>query len=166
MHEMGTMLELANFHVALENVGISGINRELIARDIPGEYRNYMTSRVSGTRVVDIFSKRLDILDLLKEEEKRLKEVFGDDSVFDADEIIAVFVWDRNFGIISKEPTSVERWERFFRNYMEGDRKCIICFEEVNRVHRCSNCASVTCAECAEKSLTNECGNCMEKLDR
>ena len=125
-----------------------------------------MTSRVSGTRVVDVFPKRLDIIDLLKEEEKRLEDVFGDDSVFNADEILAVFIFDRRFGVVTKQPTSVERWEIFFRNYIDGDNKCIICFEEVNRVHRCSNCASVTCAECAEKSLTNECGNCTEKLDR
>ncbi len=160
IHEHVFTNEFFNFCEAMEALNIHCVHKELIARDIPDEFKKYMGRGVLGQAVVVLFNKYVDIIDLLKEASKR------QNIVHKADDVSCVFFFDGMFGIIPKEETSEERWITLFKNMTDEDRRCIICYGECNRKSTCMRCGQYTCADCVGKSQDSQCAYCRQKLIR
>lgn len=143
---------------AMKNMNIICLHKELIARDIPDEFKRYNRKGVLGKRAVILSHKYVDIVDLLEEASKRPTKAHH------ADDVSCVFFYGF-FGKIPKDESSEERWVTFFRNTRE-DRGCFVCYEKGVKKYICVRCGKYTCGECVKRSIVNQCAYCRRELIR
>lgn len=153
-------MELSNFCEAMETLNIHCVYKELIARDISGEFNKYAEKGVLGKSAVILFNKYVDIVDLLKEASEHQNIEHS------ADDVACVFFFDGVFGIIPKEETSKERWITLFTNMNDEERRCIICYDDCDRKRTCMRCGKYTCADCVERGDDSRCAYCRQQLIR
>ena len=151
-------MAMVNFYTSLEEEGFEPHNRELIARNIPEEYRKLMTQSLLSDKDVLVFNTREDIEDLCRQEEKRISEMTGEYKTLNDNEIAAVFIWNKTFGIVSEIPRTVERWTRYFK--MDKNSPCIACMDSGKKRTVCSNCVCIICLDCLRKIEDNKCPMC------
>lgn len=148
----------ANFFIVCERNGFHAFHRQMIARDIPGEYMKLITQKPLSSKNLMLFKHREDITDICRLEEKRLEEMTGSPVTINEHAIEMLFLWNRSFHKIYKVPSTIERWERFFK--MDTSKPCAICMEQSDKKTVCPNCTAIVCLDCDKKIEENRCPMC------
>lgn len=112
---------------------------------------------------VYIYKERDDIARICRKEEKRAELFSGTPRKIHDDTFLAVFRWNRLIGVVTREPSSEEKWKRFFK--MDSKSPCIICMETGKDRTICCNCTSSVCFDCRGKLNTTQCPGCTVEVD-
>lgn len=151
-------LARAHFYMTAEDMGMMTHQRQMIARDIPGEYKKLLDTKMVSDRHMLVFHTRDDIKDICQQEAIRLQKMTGVEKKIDYENVELAFLWKRGFHYVPKVPQSDSHWRRLFDADIDGP--CIICMERNDKIVVCGNCYAIICLECDNRIENSVCPAC------
>lgn len=114
-------------------------------------------------RMVFVYEKEEDIEKLCRRQEQVLEKATGRPVRIRHQKYIAVFIWNKTFGVVLRNPVSEEGWIRYFK--MDPNASCAICMEYKPKRTICGNCTVVICSDCRSHIKKATCPCCTVKVD-
>lgn len=145
-------LAMQPFYRVIQRNEFQFYNKSLAEKDSPED-----------DSTVFIYETREDIARLCRYQEKLLEKHTGKPRRIFDERCVAVFRWNRTFGMVSDQPLPETRWQRYFD--MNPRAPCNICLDVNPKRTICGNCAFIVCFDCKERIHSDLCPCCRVKLD-